>query len=239
MAERGTLHALTTNRDARRISDVLVLTTEIGPTKPMTRGRIKGDHEGRRIQIAEAACKVFVLRGLARTSLADIAHEMGCTTGVLRHYFADKDELLFCAKNLLFDRQCDRARRASDGYVGFEKLRAMATELLPFGPKSLDQYRLLAMFNGNAIGNAHLVEIQRKRDERHSLLLADVIKALQRDGIVSKQCDARLEASGILALIDGLAEQAIMRQKPFSRVALTGLLDRHLNSLSRPRRAHA
>ena len=198
----------------------------------MARGRTRGDHESRRNEIAQAACKVFLRRGLARTSLADIAHEMGYTTGVLRHYFADKEELLLCAKNLLFDRQYERACRAADSHTGLEKLGAMATEFLPYGPETLNQYRLLAMFNGNAIGDAQLVESQRKRDERHVSLLAEVIKALQREGTIPKQRDARLEATGILAFIDGLAEHAIMRRTALSRDALVGLLSRHLSTLS-------
>jgi len=197
----------------------------------MSRGRKRGNHERRRNEIAEAACKVFLRQGLARTSLANIAREMGSTTGVLGHYFADKEELLLCAKNLLFDRQYQRASQAAERCLGLEKIRAMATEFLPCGTETLNQYRLLAMFIGNAIGDLRLVETQRKRDERHSLLVAGVIRTLQREGIVPKKRNARLEAVGILAFVDGLAEHAIMRRKPFSCRALARLLNRYLSTL--------
>jgi AcrR family transcriptional regulator len=201
----------------------------------MASGRVKGDHFGKRIQIAEAACTVFLKRGLARTSLADIAREMGYTTGVLRHYFADKDELLLCAKNLLFDRSYERARSAADGCIGLNKLRTMAIEFLPSGPDAIDGYRLLAMFNGNAIGDTRLMRVQHKRNESHSSLLADEIIALQNDGFLPRELNARLEASGILALIDGLAEQVIMRPEALSRHALESLLQRYIECLARPR----
>src|ERR1700722_11100016 len=126
----------------------------------MARGRTKGDHESKRIEIAEAAYKVFLRLGLERTSLADIAREIGNTTGVLRHYFVDKDELLLFTKNLVFDRTYERAKDAADRSDGLEKLRAMIRELLPTTSESIDGYRLLAMFNGGAMGHPRLMQPQ-------------------------------------------------------------------------------
>ena len=199
----------------------------------MPRGRTKGDHSAKRVQIAEAACKVFLRLGLGRTSLADIAREMGYTTGVLRHYFADRDELLLYAKNLLFDRSYARAEGAAATRVGLEKLRAMAVELLPTSPEAIDGYRLLAMFNGNAIGEPRLMKLQERRNDRHARLLGGIIGALQKEGILPKNLDSRFEAAGLLALIDGLAEQLVMRSRGWSRDALVSLLNRHIESLSR------
>jgi len=202
----------------------------------MPAGRAKGDHEAKRITIAEAACTVFLRLGLARTSLADIARDMGYTTGVLRHYFADKDELLLYAKNLLFDRSFQKARAAADRCIGLQRLRTMATEFLPSNKETIDSYRLLAMFNGNAIGDARLMRVQHKRNESHTALLADEITALQREEFLPKELDARLEACGILGLIDGLAEQVIMRPEALSRAQLEGLVNRYIDCLARPSR---
>jgi AcrR family transcriptional regulator len=203
----------------------------------MAAGRVKGDHEARRITIAEAACVVFLKLGLARTSLADIAREMGYTTGVLRHYFVDKDELLLFAKNLLFDRSFRNARTAADSCIGLQRLRTMAIEFLPLDKDTIDSYRLLAMFNGNAVGDARLMKVQHKRNESHTSLLADEIVELQKGGFLPKELNARLEATGILALIDGLAEQVIMRPEALSRPALEGLVNRYIDYLARSRTA--
>jgi AcrR family transcriptional regulator len=198
----------------------------------MARGRIKGDHEAKRVQIAEAACKVFLRLGLPRTSLADIAREMGYTTGVLRHYFADKDELLLFVKNLLFDRMHLRAASIAEHLKGIERLRAMATELLPFDLASIASYRLLAMFNGNAIGDPRLMKIQHKRNDRHILSLAQVIAGLQDEGVLPKRLDPRVEAAGILALIDGLGEQQIMRPEAWPREPMQALVRRYIDSMA-------
>jgi AcrR family transcriptional regulator len=197
----------------------------------MTRGRIKGDHEARRVQIAEAACNVFLRRGLARTSLADIAREMGYTTGVLRHYFSDKDELLLYAKNMQFDRTHERAHAAGELHKGLDKLFAIAADFLPSDDEAIDRVRLLTMFNGNAVGDARLTKLQHKRNESHATLLKDVIVVLQKEGVLPRNLDARFEASGILALIDGLGDQQVMRPKPWPRDVLRAILRRHVDSL--------
>src|SRR5438874_3346016 len=129
----------------------------------MPKGRKKGDHDAKRVEIATAACRVLLRRGLEQTSLADIAREIGATTGILRHYFANKkDEILLYAKNLIFDKSIESAADLAACCTGLDRLRAMAINLLPVGPETID-YRLLAMFNGSAIGNASLMRLQDKR----------------------------------------------------------------------------
>jgi AcrR family transcriptional regulator len=198
----------------------------------MARGRKKGDHNAKRVEIAEAACKVFLRLGLERTSLADIAREIGNTTGVLRHYFSDKAELLLYTKNLLFDRSYRRAKEAAEPRTGLDKLRALVVQLLPSRPENVDAYRLLTMFNGSAIGDAHLMKLQAKRDVSHTLLIAEIIEALQQEGIVSRKLRPRFEAAALLALIDGLSDQMIMRPNSWSRAELESLVDRQLEILA-------
>jgi AcrR family transcriptional regulator len=163
---------------------------------------------------------------------------MGYTTGVLRHYFEDKDALLLFAKNLLWDHSFKMARLAAERTEGLDKLRAMTLELMPSGGDAIDRYRLLAMFNGNAIGDTNLMRIQNKRNERHAELFARVIASLQKQHILPRQLDPILEASGILALNDGLAEQVIMSPGSRSPSQLTALVNRHIDFLAyRPRAA--
>ncbi len=191
------------------------------------------DHDARRTQIAEAACRVFLRLGLERTSLADIAREIGNTTGVLRHYFADKDAMLLYAKNLVFDRSFERAGRAAARRTGLDKLRAIATELLPVTEEAIDAYRLLAMFNGSAIGDAHLMKLQHKRNRTHAVLITELITHLQSSGDLPGSLDARREAAGILALLDGLAGQVIVRSDSVSRDDQRALMNRYIDNLRR------
>jgi AcrR family transcriptional regulator len=205
----------------------------------MTRGRTKGDHDARRTEIAEVACTVFLRLGLERTSLADIARELGNTTGVLRHYFANKDELLFYAKNLSFNQFHSNAIEAAAHARGLDAIRAYITGLVPITPAAIDRYKLLAMFNGSAIGDARLMKLQNQRNEMHSNHLATIIAKLQKEGELPKSLDPKMEAAGLLAMLDGLADRVIMLKKQWPAKALMDLVNRYIDNLNRPPRADA
>jgi hypothetical protein len=61
------------------------------------------------------------------------------------------------------------------------------------------------MFNGSAIGDARLMKLQNKRNTTHAMHLAEFIGRLQKQGVLPKQLNPRLEAAGILALVNGFA----------------------------------
>jgi AcrR family transcriptional regulator len=195
------------------------------------RGRKPGDHNARRIEIAEAACKAILRLGIANAGLADIAREMGYTTGVLRHYFADKEQLLLFAKNLLFDRAHERALIAAAGSSGVARLRVMLVDELRLDQGTLDRWRLLAIFNGRAIGDARLTQIQQRRNERFWRLMEAELAALQESGDLAADMDAALEARGILAFMDGLGDQVIMKPAAWKETELRALISRYLDAL--------
>ncbi|MGQ0486703.1 MAG: TetR/AcrR family transcriptional regulator [Hyphomicrobiales bacterium] len=73
------------------------------------------DHNARRVNIALAACKAIVKRGLKAVTLADIAKEAGCTTGMLAHYFNTKWDVILAALRLMHVRLEKRlSHRLSD-----------------------------------------------------------------------------------------------------------------------------
>jgi AcrR family transcriptional regulator len=193
------------------------------------RGRKPGDHDSKKVEIAEAAYKTLLRVGIANASLADIAREMGYTTGVLRHYFKDKEELLLFTKNMLFDRASERARAAAEGVQGLERLRIMVTDSLSLDQDTVDRWRLLTMFSGQAIGDARLMALQQKRNERFWQLLEEELSQLQQAGYLASQMDAALEARGLVAFSDGLADQIIMKPKAWTTAQLQTLVSNYLD----------
>ncbi len=55
------------------------------------------DHDARRAAIVEAALRVIAGAGLENATVRRIAHEAVSTTGLVTHYFANKDEILIAA----------------------------------------------------------------------------------------------------------------------------------------------
>lgn len=58
-------------------------------------------YDDRRIEVAQAAWRVLVREELDCTSMRAIAQELGSFTGVVTHYFRDKEELILFALELL------------------------------------------------------------------------------------------------------------------------------------------
>jgi TetR/AcrR family transcriptional regulator len=63
------------------------------PAKKRAPGRPMADSPDLRLRLLEAALACFVRKGIAATSLRDIASEAGVTPALLHYYFGDKDQL--------------------------------------------------------------------------------------------------------------------------------------------------
>lgn len=192
--------------------------------------RTKGDHNAKRVEIADAACEVILRVGLERTSLNDIAREQGYTTGVLRHYFHDKEELLLFTKNRLFDNMFKQMRAAAESEQGVDRLTAMALENVPATPKAVKMWRVLAAFNGRAIGNTALMRLQSRRYAKGWDLYINEIDDLQSAGHVGPNIDPRLEGFGICSFVEGLAAQVVMAPKTWGEKQLSQLVTRYVDA---------
>jgi AcrR family transcriptional regulator len=190
--------------------------------------RTKGDHDVRRDEISQSACAVILEVGIEQTTLRDIAMHLGCTTGVIQHYFADKEALLLHAKNRLFDQAFARMQAAAARARGAMRLRAMAGALLPLDKRRLQMFQLLAAFRGRAIGRADLMALQRDRDALGWKLFADEIAALVESGDLPADIDHAAEAVILVAFVEGLATQLLMGARPIARRQIEAALDRHL-----------
>lgn len=193
--------------------------------------RQPGNHGAKRVEIADAACKAILKTGLDRTSLNGIARELGFTTGVLRHYFQDKEDLLRFTKNHLFDQMFLRMKAAAEQHQGIDRLIAMALENLPTDRQSIDMWRLLAAFNGRSIGDAGLLRLQQRRYAKGAATYISEIERLQAEGLIRPDLDARLEGTGICAFLEGLAAQIIMAPKSRSAREWRALVTRYIQRM--------
>ena len=62
------------------------------------------DHNERREALLAAVWRVIARDGLERATVRTIAEETGWSTGVLAHYFADKEDILTSALQLSHER---------------------------------------------------------------------------------------------------------------------------------------
>lgn len=92
---------------------------------------IAKDHDEKRARILEVAAGVFADRGVARTSMAQVAKDCGISKAAIYHYYPSKDALLFDILETYLRRLRDRlASIPVEGGVAEERLRAFLREIL-------------------------------------------------------------------------------------------------------------
>lgn len=93
-------------------------------SRPMSEKKV--DHDQRRLEVAVAAATIIADQGLEALTTRNLAMAMGCSIGVLSHYFLNKDEIVIAALNWADSRIEDRF-----------------TRLIEQSPIDVDQYLLI------------------------------------------------------------------------------------------------
>ncbi len=172
------------------------------------------DVDQRRLELAAAAATVIARRGVAGASLRTVAAEAGWTTGTLAHYFSDKRELLaFTLETSLEQRRAFRGERAALSPP--DAIRALLSSALPLDDDGRLHWTVTVAFAAHASAEPKLQLVQRDayRDFRAHLvsLLLDG-NPVDRPATVAAPTtldDAVVEAERLIALVDGIALQAL------------------------------
>src|ERR1700761_8024332 len=94
------------------------------------------DHDARRDEIAQIACRVVATHGIEHATVARIARAAGYTTGMVAHYYESKQEIILAALRLMLLRIEERLVGKRSGRV--PKLVDVLSEALP-----LDEQRFI------------------------------------------------------------------------------------------------
>jgi AcrR family transcriptional regulator len=161
----------------------------------------------RRDAIVDAALAVALRKGLASTTVRDVAAEMGTSSGLVHHYFASMDDVLAaaCEKAAArdLDQSADTMRRAHDPVAA---LRGFFRTYAPVEGDWAFQLWLDAW--AEAARRPALQETSRRLNLAWVALLQTSIEAGVAAGVL--RCpDPRAAAWRIVSLLDGLALQLV------------------------------
>ena len=163
------------------------------------------DVEQRRTELAAAVARVIARSGIEGASMRQVATEAGWTTGTLVHYFTNKRELLqFTLCESLDRRRAQRFDRAELGPR--EAIRHTLLNALPITEESRLHWIVTVAFTAQAHSDPSLSTTQRDAYREFRSYLAELILD---DGAASTRDDATIEAERLIALVDGLALQAL------------------------------
>jgi AcrR family transcriptional regulator len=111
----------------------------------------------RREQICRAAAVVIAREGFAGSTMRMVAEEAGVSTGMLNHYFENRQDLLTQALVYVSERSQEQMREALDGIPpGVERLEALLDSLLKDDEEGSQSWRVWINAHGEAVRLARL-----------------------------------------------------------------------------------
>jgi TetR/AcrR family transcriptional regulator, transcriptional repressor of bet genes len=179
---------------------------------PMIGGAVpkRGMKPIRRQQLIDAAIASIHEHGFSSATVARIARKAGVSTGIVHHYFADKNDLLAATMRAMLDiLRREAAMRMRLSKTPIERIYAIIHASYGDEQFSEEVFSAWLALYGNARDSDKLQRILRIYHKRlHSNLLYNLVPLIGRER-------AHEVALGIAALIDGL----------WLRYALTGRPD--------------
>ncbi len=183
-------------------------------------------------EIADAARRVIMRDGLEATTLREISREGGFTTGVLTHYFPDKQALIagtFAAISRDWIANARRAMRSAQ--TGPELIAAFVSVAIPAEPERRAEWRLWAeMWSYAGRFRAFEDELDATNAKWEAEIRA-MLRRLEDDGLLPPDLDPAVQARVLARLVDGLGLRAWLTD---GWEAARGLLIGHLASLGLP-----
>lgn len=160
----------------------------------------------RREQICRAAATVIAREGFAGSTMRMVAEEAGVSTGMLNHYFANRQDLLTQALVFVSERAQCRTREAIQGIpAGRERIVALLESALADGQEVSETWRVWINAYGEAV---RLAELRHTIESRLSSWYELIDEALE--GLVPEYDDGAIPWSWRFdAILNGLAIQAL------------------------------
>jgi len=206
------------------------------------------DHDERREELLEAVWRVVARDGMERATIRAIAKETGWSSGVLAHYFADKDDIIESALRLMYERIAARWDDKLAGLGGLRALHELVLDNLPLDDeRELETKFLMNYWSREIRGGNH-----GPPPTRRSPMLIDLLTALTRDaqdaGEIGPDEAPEDIAERLLGLIDGFSLHTLLDPERLTRERQVALVQQEFDRLNggaaagntpKERKAHA
>ncbi len=160
-----------------------------------------------------------------------IAQEMSCTTGVVMHYFRNKEELILFALHQVTARLQAAIEAVPVPAAGAERLIQMLIVFLPVDESRQHILRVWVAFLGYAVGQDTLMlQHQQSAAQLRDLMLQELMN-LQATGLLRTHIDPAIEANALLALVNGVSLDSLIQINRLSLEQQEGIIRRYVNGL--------
>jgi AcrR family transcriptional regulator len=157
-------------------------------------------------RIVKAAWRVIATKGIQATSFRRVAIEAGCTTGLITHYFKDKNDLVtFAYREVLDKMSADAAAAIGQEGTIVEKLVAAIEAIEPVRPGERDFTVVLMNFWATAAFNDVFAEQCRSDYKLWRELVGRAIRDGLRNDELAPDTDVRMLTDMLTLISDGLS----------------------------------
>ena len=193
------------------------------------------DRTERREEVLEATWRLMARVGIDRVSIREIAAEAGYSTGVIAHYFENKQDVLVSALRLLNSQEIERVARSTAGLRGLAALHAAIEEVLPVGTERKREMSVWMSF-GDAPSATRDSRLFSAEATANGTRFSATCSKGRRGRRAARDLDCADEAARTAALIDGLSIQAMLDPERMTARRVIDIMDSHLRSLGAPER---
>lgn len=190
------------------------------------------DVEQRRADIARACWRVIVRHGIAGVTTRELAREAGISTGVLFHYFPDKEAIIYAAFEELVETFRQQMRHnVGPATTSLERLRLVALSNLPLDPSRSDEFGVWLSMWAHTYTSETLRLKQAELYQSWRDILTNLIRDAIADGSLRDDLDAVVASAQIAGITDGFVVHLLIDRghrdiTTLSVRAIDDLLDR-------------
>jgi AcrR family transcriptional regulator len=190
------------------------------------------DHDARRREIVDATWRVVHRGGVERATVREVAAELGCSAGSVRHYFPAQAELIAFAMDAVAERVRDRIGALEPTGDVRASVERLVEQVLPLDDERRTEMEIWIAFAARAQGDARLREQRRAMHEALRGLVRHGLDALAQAGLVRSDVSLEVETSRLHALVDGLALHGVTSPETMTPRRMRNVLRAHLAALA-------
>ncbi|PAK53815.1 TetR/AcrR family transcriptional regulator [Paenibacillus sp. 7541] len=189
------------------------------------------DHDHKRKIIAETAWKIIETEGIERASIRRIASEAGMSTGALRHYFSNQDELLLFIMEYFLARGRERSENISWSTNPLNAVRETLLELVPVSQDKQTETGVWLVFAIRSLTSAALNAKKNELTEGEYILMEALLEILIKAGYINKTINIEIEKLRLAVIIEGISIHVLLRPDIFTIEKTEQIITHHLNEL--------
>jgi len=186
------------------------------------------------VEVVEATGRVIAREGLEGASLRSIARELGVTTGVLTHYFRDKEDLLGFVQASIFGGLEASNRPLLDQGPDVDLTIEALMRILPNSPRNIDWWKVWLGFTVAALSRPDRAEAHADKYADLRRHWVKVMRRLQSAGLLKSDIDPVIEAETLVCLVDGIGVQAVISPKALPARKQRALLRAYFSKIAHP-----